>query len=157
MSDMREAFEKRAKLIYYGFSFETTEDGLYYTDEHIDNAWIGWKAAQALSAQTIAELQALNQQMRDALRYVRSFDYRGRCNHDPEHRHYHDVIDEAISHTSPTDALDRFRNEVEAGRDKLFCEAIVKVQYDDGKRLVCDSEEILSYINAEKRRMKKGE
>ena len=35
-------------------------------------------------------------------------------------------------------------------QDEIWCKAIIATQYDDGKRLVCDSEKLLHYLNTHK-------
>lgn len=108
MDKMREAFEKE---------YPATE-GLSRGERAA--YWGVWQAAQAESQQTIAGLQALLKEKDEALQAIS----------DPDSNHpyfmkaaynkkrldevYEDIAEEALSHTSPTDALERYDAELQS-------------------------------------------
>ena len=50
-------------------------DGEGYDNSYVDNAWWGWQAARAIDAKRIAELEAQNKAMREALVKLRDCDF----------------------------------------------------------------------------------
>ena len=62
---------------------------------------------------------------------------------------YSPISKQELEFDVPLYTSDQVKQAIKA-QDEIWCKAIIATQYDDGKRLVCDSEKLLHYLNTHK-------
>lgn len=125
MNDMRKEFEEFLETRFYnGISYSALCDT--------------WQAATAKQADKIAELQAANAKLREAI------------SKNAIKPGFTDMLESwaaiALSST-PAQCLEAIKAEVRKERDILLCKAIIATQEDCNDRRVCDVVELLYTFN----------